>query len=195
MRALVTGGGGFIGSHLAETLLAAGHEVLIVDRAPATVTAGAEMIVADLNDADVADTVTCGVDTVFHHAARVGLGVDFSDAPGYVTDNDLATARLLAGLARAEFTGRLVLASSMVVYGEGRYRCETHGLVDPSRRAAGDLDAGRFEPTCPSCGRALAWALVDEDAPLRPRSVYAASKVAQEHLCALWAAETGASVV
>jgi dTDP-L-rhamnose 4-epimerase len=90
---------------------------------------------------------------------------------------------------------RLVLASSMVVYGEGAYACDRHGRVRPSARGVADLAAGRFEPGCPRCGRPLAWIRIDEDAPLDPRSVYAATKLAQEHLSAAWARQTGGAVV
>lgn len=195
MRVAVTGGGGFIGSHLSERLVADGHEVVVVDRAPRHQIEGARMVVADLNVPGVAIEVVSGADAVFHLAAKVGLGVGFADAPAYVADNDLATARLLAALTAAGFTGRLVLSSSMVVYGEGRYRCVAHGRVVPPRRLASDLDAGRFEPACPACAAPLAWELVDEEALIDPRSVYAATKAAQEQLCALWARDTGASVV
>jgi dTDP-L-rhamnose 4-epimerase len=192
---LVTGGGGFVGSHLVEALLVAGHQVRMVDRDPAHVVEGAELVRADLNRPGVAAAVVRGVDVVCHHAARVGLGLDFADAPGYVEDNQLATARLLAGLTAEQFKGRLILASSMVVYGEGSYRCADHDQVRPAPRRLEDLEAGRFDPTCPRCGQPLAWQLVDETAPLEPRSVYAASKVGQEHLCSVWAHETGATVV
>jgi dTDP-L-rhamnose 4-epimerase len=200
MRVLVTGGGGFIGSHVVEVLLAAGHEVRVVDRSPATRVAGCQLVAADLNDPGVADASLVGIDAVSHHAARVGLGLDFTDAPGYVTDNDLATARLLSAMRSSGFAGRLVLASSMVVYGEGRYRCDVpegagHGVVRPPARTEADLRAGRYEPRCPTCGEAVGWAVVPEDAPLEPRSVYAATKVAQEHLGSLWARESGGSVV
>lgn len=195
MRSLVTGGGGFIGSHLVERLVALDHEVVVVDRAPRYVPEGVELIEADLNETGVTDRAVAGAEAVFHLAAKVGLGLDFTDAPGYVADNDLATAGLLAALAAARFEGRLVLSSSMVVYGEGRYRCALHGQVRPGPRRAVELEAGRFEPTCPRCDAPMSWALVGEDAPIDPRSLYAATKAAQERLCALWARETGASVV
>jgi dTDP-L-rhamnose 4-epimerase len=192
---LVTGGGGFIGSHVVEAFLAAGHRVRVVDRDPAWAVEGAEVIRADLAAPGMAEAAVAGVDAVSHQAARVGLGVDFTDAPGYVLDNQLATARLLAALTKAEFAGRLVLASSMVVYGEGRYRCAAHGPMRPPPRRRDDLAAGRFDPVCTDCGQPLSWLPVGESAPLEPRSVYAASKVGQEQLCEAWARETAASVV
>jgi dTDP-L-rhamnose 4-epimerase len=195
MRVLLTGGGGFIGSHLAEQLVAGGHEVTVVDRDPAHPPAGVRLLRRDLVEPEVAEAAVAGADAVCHLAARVGLGVDFADAPGYVSDNDLATAVLLAALAGARFRGRLVLSSSMVVYGEGAYTCPSDGAVRPAPRPVASLVAGRFEPPCPRCGRPLSWSAVPESAPLDPRSVYAATKVAQEHLCAVWARETGASVV
>ena len=114
-----------------------------------------------------------------------------------MADNDVGTASLLEALWRRSFRGRLVLASSMVVYGEGRYRCDEHGDVRPGPRTAADLDAGRFEPACPvaGCARPTRWAPVDEDAPVDPRNVYAATKLHQEHLCSLWGREAGATVV
>src|SRR6185436_5260466 len=99
----------------------------------------------------------------------------------------------LAGMGAAGVR-RLVLASSMVVYGEGAYRCDVHGSVRPGPRTPESLEAGRFEPPCPQCGRPLGTDLVDEEAPLDPRSVYAATKVAQEHLASVWAREAGGSV-
>lgn len=201
MRVLLTGGNGFIGSHIAEALVAGGSDVLIVDRNgtwPAgPLPQGVEVLTGDLRDPSVCATAAAGVDAVCHQAARVGLGVDFADAPGYVADNDVGTATLLAALWDRSFRGRLVLAASMVAYGEGRYRCERHGIVRAARRRPDDLDAGRFEPRCPveGCDRFLGWEAVPEDAAVDPRNVYAATKVHQEHLCALWAGEVGATVV
>jgi len=142
-----------------------------------------------VEDADMVAAALDGVDAVCHQAAMVGLGTDFTETPDYVTANDLGTARLLAALAAERFRGPLVLASSMVVYGEGGYRCPRHGPVRPPARARADLDAGRFEPPCPRCGEPLEPCSVPEDAPLDPRSVYAATKLQQEHLCGLFARE------
>ena len=196
---LVTGGAGFIGSHVVDTLLQAGHPVRVVDallpaahrRRPDYLDPAAEWVEGDLRDPDVAARAVDGVGHVCHQAAMVGLGVDLGDLPDYVGHNDLATGQLLRALAARGFGGRLVLASSMVVYGEGRYACAEHGVVAPGDRVPADLDAGRFEPSCPRCSRPLAPQTVPEDAPLEPRSVYAATKVAQEHLCAAFARVTG----
>ncbi|MFI5953957.1 NAD-dependent epimerase/dehydratase family protein [Cryptosporangium sp. NPDC051539] len=202
MRILITGGAGFIGSHVVEAIAAAGHEPVVLDRldpdlhpggAPAEI-AGYEVVRADVRDrARVADALR-GAVAVIHQAARVGLGVGASDLPLYVGDNDLGTAVLLAEAADAGVR-RLVLASSMVVYGEGAYRCQEHGAVAPSARHTSDLENGRFEPPCPECDRPLEPGRVAESARLDPRSTYAATKVAQEHLAAAWARETGAQAI
>ena len=135
-----------------------------------------------------------GVDVVSHQAAMVGLGADFGDVAEYVSHNDLGTATLLRELARRPEPARLVLASSMVVYGEGRYRCAEHGIIRPDPRTPARLDACEFEPPCSFCGRALEPEAVPEGAPLDPRNVYAATKTQQEYLCAAFARETGAAV-
>src|SRR5204862_5799853 len=105
---------------------------------------------------------------------------------------DYGTAVLLAAMHAADI-GRLVLAGSMVVYGEGHYTCAEHGVVRPGQRRRADIDAGRFEPPCPVCGMPLTPGLVGEEAPLDPRSTYAATKLAQEHLAGAWARQTGGS--
>ncbi|MFC5033658.1 NAD-dependent epimerase/dehydratase family protein [Streptomyces sp. So13.3] len=196
MLTLVTGGAGFIGSHIVTALLEAGHDVRVLDvllpaahgdRAePPVLPAGADWRRADVRDRAAVEDALRGVDAVCHQAAMVGLGKDFADAPDYVSCNDHGTAVLLAAMA-ATGVRSLVLAGSMVVYGEGRYACARHGVVRPGPRRVADLDAGRFEPPCPQCGDPLAPGLVTEDAPTDPRNVYAATKLAQEHLAAAWA--------
>lgn len=198
MRVLVTGGAGFIGSHVAQVLIDAGHEVLCLDvlleqaHGPGA-TPPEGVVIGDLRDREVLDGVLPGVDAVCHQAAMVGHGVDPSDAPDYASHNDYATAVLLAAMY-THGVSRLVLASSMVVYGEGRYRCARHGLVTPGPRQAADLAAGRYDPLCSTCGATLVSELVPEDAPLDPRGTYAATKLAQEHLAAAWARQTGGGV-
>jgi dTDP-L-rhamnose 4-epimerase len=202
MRVLLTGGAGFIGSHVGAALAEAGHDVHVLDclhpaahgDTPSTVDLGVPVTVGDLRDAAAVGRAVSGVDAVVHHAAMVGMGVDLADLPEYVGCNDLGTAVLLAAMTRAG-VGRLVLASSMVVYGEGAYACPRHGATRPAPRALADLAAGRFEPRCPACAAPLAPHLVDEDARLDPRSVYAATKLAQEHLAAAWAHASGGSAV
>jgi dTDP-L-rhamnose 4-epimerase len=189
---LVTGGAGFVGSHVVDALLAGGHAVRVLDRRSAPQDGRAEWIAGDVRDPDVAARAVAGVSAVCHQAAMVGLGVDIQDIADYVAHNDLGTAVLLRALAARGFGGRLVLASSMVVYGEGRYACATHGIVRPGPRGPDRLAAGRFEPVCPECAAPLEPRTITEDAPLDPRNVYAATKVAQEHLCAAFARETGA---
>lgn len=179
MRVLVTGGAGFVGSHVVEALDATGDEVVVLDRAPS---AASGAIVGDVTDLAAVTAALRGVDAVCHQSAKVGLGVDFADAPAYVADNDLGTAVVLRALHDTGFAGALVLASSMVVYGEGRYRCAEHGIVDAPPRPVAALRAGDFEVPCPECSCALAPEAVPESAPMDPRNVYAASKVAQEHL-------------
>ncbi len=201
MRILLTGGAGFIGGHVATALLDRGHEVRVLDALLPAVHAGdwpdsldprAERTQADVRE--LPGAALDGIDAVCHQAAMVGLGVDLQDLPAYVGHNDLGTAVLLAAMDRAGI-GRLVLASSMVVYGEGRYRCAEHGDVRPGPRAQTALEAGDFEPPCPICARPLEPGTVPEDAPLDPRNVYAASKTAQEHLAASWARGTGGTAV
>ncbi|MFJ9174329.1 NAD-dependent epimerase/dehydratase family protein [Streptomyces sp. NPDC102360] len=186
MRVLVTGGAGFIGSHVVEALAARGHEPVVFDVR--------EDPGADVRDPDAVARALAGVDAVCHQAAKVGLGDGVADAADYVSRNDLGTAVLLAAMAEAGVP-RLVLAGSMVVYGEGRYACARHGAVRPGPRDAADLDAGRFEPRCPDCGAELAPGLVGEDAPVDPRNVYAATKLAQEHLAAAWARSSGGTAL
>jgi dTDP-L-rhamnose 4-epimerase len=204
MRILVTGGAGFIGSHVVDALLAAGgHEVVILDalradvhpRRPDYLDPRAELIAGDVADAEAVRGALAGVGAVCHQAAKVGLGLDIGDIAAYVQDNDLGTAVLLRELAARRFAGRLVLASSMVVYGEGRYACAEHGVVAaPPPRAKTDLDAGVFEPRCRECGAPLTAIAVPESAPLDPRNVYAATKLHQEHLAFAFSRETGLPV-
>ncbi|MBT2538474.1 NAD(P)-dependent oxidoreductase [Arthrobacter sp. ISL-69] len=198
MRILVTGGAGFIGSHIVEAALAKGWEVRVLDSLDPAIHPGpppldprVELITGDVTDPATVDRALEGIDAVSHQSAKVGLGVSFADAPDYIHNNDYATAVLLASM-ECHRISRLVLASSMVVYGEGAYSDPKTGqLVRPGPRTETDLRAGIYDPRNPVTGDVLVPALVSEDAALDPRNVYAASKLSQEHLASAWARSTG----
>jgi dTDP-L-rhamnose 4-epimerase len=204
MRILVTGGAGFIGSRVVARFLAHGHDVRVVDALIAgvhpadesfTPPASAEFVHGDLRDEQTVDGVLRGIDVVCHQAAMVGRGGEILEAQRYVACNDLGTAILLAAMTRAGVT-RMIHASSVVIYGDSRHLCEVHGRVRPHRRSREDLEAGRFEPRCPDCGRETTVQAVQEDDPLDPpHNVYAVSKLAQEYLVRAWARETGGTAV
>jgi dTDP-L-rhamnose 4-epimerase len=189
VKILLTGSAGFIGTHIAEQAESRGHEVIRVDgflpmahgESP-EVPAGTKRL--DIRR-DALDELLDGVDVVCHQAAMVGNGVDAQDLPGYAENNDAGTARLLAAMARTGVKN-LVLASSMVVYGDGRYTCPVDGDVPPAVRREDDLATGRFDPRCPVCGGDITWREISEETPFFPRTSYAASKVAQEHYASAW---------
>jgi dTDP-L-rhamnose 4-epimerase len=196
VNVLLTGGAGFIGQHVLGELMARGHEVRVLDslrpdvhQEPWVAPEGVAFHLADVRDGDALDAALAHVDAVIHLAGKVGLGVDISDTPDYVSSNDFGTAQLLAGMARAHVK-RLTLASSMVVYGEGVGRCPVHGTVRPGARLAAAMSAGQFEPPCPHCGEPLETLLVGEETPPDPRNIYASTKTAQEYFGSNWARAT-----
>ncbi|MYR04838.1 NAD-dependent epimerase/dehydratase family protein [Gordonia sp. SID5947] len=197
-RVLVTGAAGFIGSRIVDVLRAADHDVVGVDAlipaahpVDARVPDGVHRV--DVADHDAMLDLLDGIDVVCHQAAMVGAGVDASDAPRYARENDWATAQLLAAMFEAGCR-RLVLASSMVVYGAGRFVDSDGVLVGRvGDRRPEDMRAGQFEHL--RDGQPLRWALTDEDTPFAPSTSYAASKCAQEHYANAWSEQTGGSVV
>ncbi|HJV14441.1 MAG TPA: NAD-dependent epimerase/dehydratase family protein [Propionibacteriaceae bacterium] len=185
MKVLLTGGAGFIGRPTARALRRAGAEVSVFDLALNARD--------DITDLERVRAAVHSCDAVVHLAAKVGLGVNLDDINDYVQTNDLGTANVLRAAAGAKVQ-RLVYASSMVVYGEGAYRCPHHGLTAVPSRTREDLSAGRFDPRCQACGEDLVPGLVPESAPFDPRNIYAATKVHGEHLADSWAREINASV-
>jgi dTDP-L-rhamnose 4-epimerase len=192
---------------VAEALITAGHEVLWLDslapavhsEKPSYIPNDPSFLHRDIRDPAAMEDALDGVDAVCHLAAIVGLGVSLADLPLYADVNVTGTATLLGAMGRRGVP-HLVLSSSMVVYGEGSYSCPSQTCpsgrtVRPLPRAAADLEAGVFEPRCPSCGSLLSTSLVGEDTPFDPRNAYATSKVAQEHLAANWARLTGGTCV
>ena len=194
-RVLVTGGAGFIGSHLVDALLARGDRVRILDNLdplahpsgepPAHLPGEAELLVGDLrSDQDVSAALE-DVDRVLHLGGIVGNGESMVNVRKAIDSNPGGTATLLEGvIARRDRIRRVVVASSMVVYGEGSYRCPAHGIVEPGLRPVERLRARRWEPACPNagCERQLEPVAVTEDRPLRPVSVYGISKRDTEEL-------------
>jgi len=199
VKVLLTGAAGFIAGHVREVLEAAGHRVVGVDallpQAHGASAAVPDRVVrGDVRDPADLEPLLEGVDVVCHQAAMVGNGVDAQDLPYYAGHNDLGTAVLLAAMARHSIR-RLVLASSMVVYGDGRYTCAADGDVPPAPRREGDLQRGDYDPRCPLCAGPVHWHLIGESTPFAPRTSYAASKVAQEHYADAWCTLESARVV
>jgi len=204
--ALITGGAGFIGSHLADRLLREGWHVRAIDnldplahpsgRAPAHLSSDVELIVGDVRDRAAVERTLAEVEVVFHLGGVVGNGESMVNVLRAVDVNSAGTAGLLeAVLARRDSIRRVVVASSMVVYGEGAYRCLAHGDVPAPGRSLEQLRLRRWEPLCPRCGSELEPIPVTEDLPLRPTSVYGITKRDQEELALLLGGAYGLEAV
>lgn len=193
MKILVTGGAGFIGSHLVDALVERGHDVVIYDtlepqvhqkkKIPDYLNKRAEFVKSDVRDKSKLKEVVMDVDIVFHQAAMVGVGQSMYQVENYMDVNTLGTAKLLDILVNEEHSvKKLVVASSMSVYGEGKYICEECGVVYPKLRPKEQLNAREWEMKCPRCGKEVKAAPTDEDKPLHPTSIYAISKRDQEEM-------------
>jgi dTDP-L-rhamnose 4-epimerase len=191
---LVTGGAGFIGSHLVDALVERGHRVRILDsiveqvhgdRVPDHLNPAAEFIRGDVCNAPAVAAALEDIDVVYHEAAEVGVGQSMYEIVRYVRTNDLGTAVLLEEMIkRPEQFKKLVVASSMSIYGEGAYRCTAcDKKVTPFLRSSEQLAAHDWEFTCTECGSTLLPIGTAEDKPLFPTSVYAVSKQDQEQYC------------
>jgi dTDP-L-rhamnose 4-epimerase len=193
---LITGGAGFVGSHLADALLAAGHKVRILDNLdkqvhpegiPAYLPDGAEFVQGNMQDAAAVRGALNGIEVVFHMAAAVGVGQSMYEIEHYMGTNTQGTAVLLQELLdRKVRVEKLVLASSMSIYGEGKYLCVQCGSVAPPLRSVDQLRTRQWDPKCPACGEALSPVPTDESKPLQCSSFYALSKKDQEEMCLLF---------
>jgi dTDP-L-rhamnose 4-epimerase len=192
MRILITGGAGFIGSHLADELLRHGHDVRALDSLspqvhgphntrPEYLSAGVELIRGDVRDPEIVSASLDGVDAVYHFAAAVGVGQSMYEIAEYTAVNNLGTAVLLEALMRRPVQ-RLIVASSMSVYGEGLYRDAEGRLVAGNERSVEQLRRGDWEVR-DSGGRELVPVPTNEDKAPTLASVYALSKFDQERLC------------
>ena len=206
MKVLVTGGAGFIGSHLVDGLLAEGHEVRVLDslepqvhgpgrRPPAYLDPRAELMVGDVRDADAVGRALDGVEAVFHLAAAVGVAQSMYEIDRYVSANSLGAAVLLSGIvARRDRIRKLVVASSMSLYGEGACRDAEGRMVWPGPRPLARLEAGLWEPA-DEAGCPLTPVPTPETKPLEPTSVYAVTKRDHEELFLVTGAAYGIPAV
>jgi dTDP-L-rhamnose 4-epimerase len=191
-KVLVTGGAGFIGSHLVDALIAQGHSVRVLDalvsqvhedERPANLHDKAEFIFGDVCDAMILKQALEGIDVVYHQAAEVGVGQSMYEIQKYVRANTYGTAILLEALAeKRDHIRKIVVASSMSIYGEGAYQDQST-VVYPQLRPASQLLERRWEVESETTGLPLAPVGTSEDKPLFPTSVYAITKQDQEQLC------------
>jgi dTDP-L-rhamnose 4-epimerase len=192
MKTLVTGGAGFIGTHLVRELVARGDEVVVLDSLEEQVhngsdpdlPEGVELIVGDVGDPALADRALAGAERVVHLAAAVGVGPSMYEIARYTELNTMATARFLERVvAQRPMTTRLVVASSMSIYGEGEYVCDAHGPQAPGPRPEEQLLAQEWELVCPRCRSSLRPVPTSEAKPVLPTSIYAINKRDHEEMC------------
>jgi dTDP-L-rhamnose 4-epimerase len=194
-----------VGSHTVDALLREGHTVRVFDNlsdqvhrgsAPDYLSPEVEFVHGDVRDLEALRRVVRDVDVVYHFAAAVGVGQSMYEIARYMEVNTQGTANLLqALLERSGRVEKLIIASSMSIYGEGQYRCEEHGLVAPAPRAAEQLRAKQWEVACPACGRPLEPAATAESKPLQCSSIYALGKKDQEEMSLLFGRTYGVPVV
>ncbi len=204
MRTLVTGGAGFIGSHVVNELVRRGDQVVVLDSLEEQVHGGltpelpgaVELIVGDVGDREAADRALAGVDRVVHLAAAVGVGQSMYEIARYTERNTMQTAIFLERLvAQRPLPTRLVVASSMSIYGEGEYECLEHGRMAPPPRPEEQLLARQWELVCPHCDGELRPVGTRETKPLIPTSIYAITKRDHEELCLVTGAAYGIPAV
>lgn len=189
MKVLVTGGAGFIGSHVVDALLAAGHGVRVLDflgppthdgNPPVWLNAHIEMVKGDVREKSDWQKALAGVDAVVHLAAYMDNHPDVST---YIRTNIESVALLFEVIAEDRLpVKKVIAASSQSVYGQGKYSCATHGVLYPPARSEEQLLKHDWEPRCPACGGALTPLSELEDDTLLPQIPYGISKLASEHL-------------
>jgi dTDP-L-rhamnose 4-epimerase len=191
-KVLVTGGAGFIGSHLVDALVGAGHEVTAFDnldpaahpqppRLPAYANPSCRYILGDVRDREALRKVVEDTEVIFHHAAAVGSGISMIDIRRFVEVNSLGTANLLELVVENRSRiKKLIVASSMTAMGEGTYECSAHGVQYPSLRPIEQLERQEWEVKCPQCSAPLRPLAMAEDRPLQPVSIYGLAKMDEE---------------
>jgi dTDP-L-rhamnose 4-epimerase len=202
MKALVTGGAGFIGSHIVDVLLERGYEVRVFDNLelpthasgmPAYLSKEAEFVLGDMRDRDAMHRALAGVDVIVHDAATGGFTPRIAD---YISSNSLGTAQMLEIIRDEKLPVRkIVVASSIAVYGEGKYQCPEHGVVFPHLRPIDQMERREWEVKCARCSAELSPMPTDEDTPVDPATAYGISKYDQERLVMMFGNQTGIPVV
>lgn len=204
-RILITGGAGFVGSHLTDGLLRSGHAVRIIDdlipqvhsvRPPNYLSPEAELIAADIRDPKSIREALRDVDIIFHFAATVGVGQSMYEISRYMSVNTLGTAELLQAMLDMRMVpDKLVVASSMSIYGEGCYVCSGCGKhAAPPVRSIAQLRVSDWELHCSDCQGVLRPIPTHELKPSETNSVYALSKHDQEELCLIYGRTYGIPV-
>jgi dTDP-L-rhamnose 4-epimerase len=204
-RVLITGGAGFVGSHTADALVKEGDSVRILDNlteqvhrsgVPAYLTAEAEFLQGDVRDLRTLCAAVRGTDVIYHLAAAVGVGQSMYQMADYIGVNNLGTANLLqAILETRSYPEKIIVASSMSIYGEGKYRCANCGEVAANPRSLEQMKQKRWEMACPHCATSVVPVATDEMKPLQCSSIYALSKRDQEEMALIFGRTYGIPVV
>lgn len=193
MKILVTGGCGFVGSHLVDRLVKDGHKVRVIDllepqvhgnKKPSYLNKEAEYIFADIRNREKLKKAIKNIEVIFHKAAQVGVGQSMYEIEKYVSHNSFGTAVLLDLLVNTKNkVKKIICASSMSIYGEGGYMCNSCGEVYPQLRKDEQLKKKDWQMRCPHCGRDVQSIPTHEQKPLFPTSIYATTKRCQEEMC------------
>lgn len=193
MKILVTGGCGFLGSHLVDRLVQEGHNVRVLDilepqvhgrKKPDYLNKNAEYIYGDVRNKSKLKIALKGIEVVFHEAAQVGVGQSMYEIEKYISHNSYGTAVLLDLLVNTKNkVKKLIVASSMSIYGEGAYKCRSCGIVYPQLRPEIQLKQRIWDMKCNLCGKDAVGIATSENKPLFPTSIYATSKRCQEEMC------------